>query len=603
MKAGLRLLLVLALVAPAFASAQTSAKTPAPTCRLYASATMVGYNTKVRLDWQSTNATAGYLTAVGAIAPNGTATVVPGRNTTYAASFSGPGGTIVCRVAVGVMAGGPGTGSGAPYSGGVVNVNGTTDIQGTSINAGPGGSDTSPPVIPTDTGVTPAPTTPGTVNLGGNVVLPTAPSVSSGVSDSGGSGFVGGIVPKECRGKETIANCDLCSLAQLGQNIANFLLGLTIPAAALLFAWAGILYFSSRGNPAQITQAHKVFRTVVIAVVIALSAWILVNTVMNGLIQGTDLRGWDWKDLKCEQTRKARLYNMSLSQYLQSSLPGLSSYTAPTGGTSRGGCLVGEKLDELGFCQTSTGEIYSPGTIQRNGGSGATSCPSGYVFTTDEGGYCQSTDASTPDAWTEACPKGYVYTQEEGGYCVDPNNPDRWVEQDGTGGTASRSAKNTEFNNQLSTACTQLNVDCGIAGRIGANESSGGRNCSTSTEGAAGCMQVLATTACGIDSSISDACGACSASKRSLSAQCAPVIEAINNDPQLGVNLGVQYISNMQNMPALQQYQDQYGECQITAAAYYAGPGAVIKAGGNINNVSVPPGAMSASRYVAKACG
>src|SRR3990167_4212191 len=44
-------------------------------------------------------------------------------------------------------------------------------------------------------------------------------------------------------------SCDLCSLGELVQNIINFLLGLSVPIAAGLFAWAGILYFSSRGVP------------------------------------------------------------------------------------------------------------------------------------------------------------------------------------------------------------------------------------------------------------------------------------------------------------------------------------------------------------------
>ena len=127
MKAAARLLLILALVAPSFASAQAQAA-PAPACRLFASATIVNYNTKVRLDWDSRNATGGYLTDVGAISPDGYAYVVPGKNTTYAASFTGPGGTIVCRVAVAVRSGGPGS----SYGGGVVNIDGTADYQSTS---------------------------------------------------------------------------------------------------------------------------------------------------------------------------------------------------------------------------------------------------------------------------------------------------------------------------------------------------------------------------------------------------------------------------------------------------------------------------------------
>jgi len=384
MKAAVRLLLILALVAPAFASAQTSAA-PAPTCKMFASATIVAPNTKVRLDWTTTNVTSGYLPEVGALPPNGYVFVVPGKNTTYAASFTGPGGTIICRVGVGVSAG-------APAGGG-----GVTVPAGQPVN------------VPTAT-------------------LPVAPS--TGITAPSGSGFVGGIVPLECRGRSTVAYCDLCSLAQLTQNIANFLLGLTVPAAALLFAWAGILYFSSRGDPVRIGQAHKIFKSVVIGFVIAVSAWVLVITVMNMLVHGGELGTWDWSSLKCQETREARKYNMSLSEYLSSSLPGLSSgiVRVPTGGSDTG-CPAGS-VPEGGRCIDYTGgrAIDVGPATGGGGGSGATSCPSGYSYTTDEGGYCQSTDPTTPDAWTEACPTGYVYTSAEGGYCENPNNPDDWLE-------------------------------------------------------------------------------------------------------------------------------------------------------------------------------
>jgi len=621
MKAAVRLLFILALVAPSFASAQTPP--PAPTCTLKASAATVAPNTKVRLDWTSNNASAGYLNEVGPIPSAGFAYVVPGKNTTYAASFTGPGGSIVCRVGVAVSA--PATGGG----GGTVNTGGGTTNQ--------------PATAP-------------------NTSAPTGQS-GLGLTAPTGNGFVGGIVPAECRGKSTIANCDLCSLAQMIQNLSNFMLGLSVPAAAILFAIAGIRLFGAGGVPERIKDAKKIFKTVLIGFLIIVSVWALVNTTMNMLMKGGDLGTWNWSTLDCRVYRAARLYNMSIKDYLNTSLPTLSGYTnvappndpvyntpmCPSGSTfqtSLGGCMD-NTTNECTYSncgvtpgaglpaaqQCPSGSSYSPaiggctdnttgectysncgvsvvsGSAAQGGISGSfTSCAAGYSYTSDEGGYCQSTDPTTPDAWTEACPTGYVFTANEGGYCEDPRNPNRWVEVDGTGGSgasltsASRSARAAEFSNQISTACAQRGLDCDIATRLAMNESAGGRNCTTSSTGAAGCMQVLATTACGVDSSISDACAACSASRQSLSSQCAPVIQAIRENQQMGVNLGVQYIVNLQNMPALQRYQNQYGECQITAASYYAGPGAVIQAGGVISNVRVPPGAPSASSYVATAC-
>lgn len=609
MKAAARLLLILALVAPAFASAQVQPQAPAPTCKLFASATTVKANTKVRLDWTTTNASSGYLTEVGAIPAKGTAYVVPGKNTTYAASFTGPGGSVVCRVAIAVSVGaGPGS---AP-----VDTNSPVDTSGSSINTN----------VPVDLS--------GKANLGGTIPLPTAQSVAPDLTaPSGGTGFMGGIVPLECRGRSTIANCDLCSLAQLGQNLANFLLGLTVPAAALLFAWAGILYFSSRGNPVLIGRAHTIFKTVVIGFVIAVSAWVLVNTVMNMLIQGKDLRGWNWRELKCAQTREARLYNMTLSQYLTSSLPSVTSYSAPStgsafgttcaqggtlavtengnicvsskgvypagysggtagtpissltgGGVGPGGCAAGDELTAENFCLSSSGTPYYPGTGYRG-----TSCPSGYVYATEEGGYCQNPNRDTD--WVEACPTGYAYTAAEGGYCENPTNPNDWKELAGSGGGV---IKNPQMAAEIEAACLQVSsVNCNTARGIALQESGGGRDCTTSHTGAAGCMQVLARTACGIDSSISASCGACLRSGNSTSAACAPVISTIRSDTQMGTTLGVTYIAQMQNMPALRSLREQYGTCQITAAAYFQGPGKVLEVGG------IPSNAVT---YVNKAC-
>ena len=510
MKAAVRLLLILALVAPAFASAQTQTA-PAPTCRLFTSAAVVNYNTKVRLDWKSSNATSGYLNEVGAIPPNGTAFVVPGKNTTYAASFTGPGGTIVCRVGIAVRAGGAGTGGtgGAIYSGGYVNVNGSINLRGSTIdtavtfdaNGNPISTTVSPiDTAPIGTGVdtsgnpistgnpidtapigtgidvngypinttgNPIDTAPigtgidtsGTLNFGGPITFPTAQSVAPSTVAPGGGGFVGGIVPQECRGSSTVKNCDLCSLAQMGQNLANFLLGLTIPAAALLFAWAGILFFSSRGVPEQINRAKKIFMTVVIGFVIAIAAWTLISTVMNVLIQGSDFESWNWKSLNCAQTRTARLYNMSLSQYLNSSLPALQSYSGGSGAVNAGGCPAGSTPEGARCIDYTGGRPIDVGPVSGGGGpSGGTSCPTGYSYTTDEGGYCQSSDPSTPDAWTEACPTGYVYTSAEGGYCENPNNPNDWKEVPVTGGGAGAGAAGGNYTSEqriLLDACSR----------------------------------------------------------------------------------------------------------------------------------------------------
>lgn len=91
------------------------------------------------------------------------------------------------------------------------------------------------------------------------------------------------IVPTSCSG----ADCDLCDLVQLAQNILNFAIYLSVFVAALLFAYAGIRYVSAGGNPSTISQAHSIFANVFIGLLIILAAWLVVDTLMKTLTGGT----------------------------------------------------------------------------------------------------------------------------------------------------------------------------------------------------------------------------------------------------------------------------------------------------------------------------
>lgn len=86
-----------------------------------------------------------------------------------------------------------------------------------------------------------------------------------------------GLVP--CDGPE----CDFGHLMELIQDILNFLIAIAIPIAAVMFAYAGWLYLSGGGNQEKIKQAHKIFGSVVIGIVLVLTAWLIVNTLLSVL--------------------------------------------------------------------------------------------------------------------------------------------------------------------------------------------------------------------------------------------------------------------------------------------------------------------------------
>src|SRR3989338_2193742 len=63
---------------------------------------------------------------------------------------------------------------------------------------------------------------------------------------------------------DSAATCNLCMLSTLVQRIINFLIGISIPISAVLFAWAGILYFPQATNPANIEKARRIFSSTAI---------------------------------------------------------------------------------------------------------------------------------------------------------------------------------------------------------------------------------------------------------------------------------------------------------------------------------------------------
>ncbi len=93
--------------------------------------------------------------------------------------------------------------------------------------------------------------------------------------------------------------CGLCDLVKLFGNINNFLLGVTIPISIALFAWAGVMYFAAGGNPKQIIRAHHIFKSVVIGFIIALAAWLIVQTILNALVNRSIFTSGSWNTLVC----------------------------------------------------------------------------------------------------------------------------------------------------------------------------------------------------------------------------------------------------------------------------------------------------------------
>ncbi len=89
-----------------------------------------------------------------------------------------------------------------------------------------------------------------------------------------------GLVP--CNGSTT--PCNFNTLMELINRGIQFLLfDFSIPFAAILFAYAGFILVTSGGSDEKRTQAKKIFTNVALGLVIALAAWLIVETILHAL--------------------------------------------------------------------------------------------------------------------------------------------------------------------------------------------------------------------------------------------------------------------------------------------------------------------------------
>lgn len=78
--------------------------------------------------------------------------------------------------------------------------------------------------------------------------------------------------------------CSFVELLNTANNIIEFLLVyFATPLAAIIFAYAGFIYMFSGGSSTQVSKAKTMMKNMVIGYVIALSAWIIVKTILTSL--------------------------------------------------------------------------------------------------------------------------------------------------------------------------------------------------------------------------------------------------------------------------------------------------------------------------------
>lgn len=112
--------------------------------------------------------------------------------------------------------------------------------------------------------------------------------------------FTGGLVP--CGRKvddfttaiDETAPCTLCHFFVLIKRIVDFLLGsILFPILVLLMIIGGTLLLTAGGSESRIRQGKDIIRTAIIATIIALCAWLIIDTVIVFLTPATSpLQSW-----------------------------------------------------------------------------------------------------------------------------------------------------------------------------------------------------------------------------------------------------------------------------------------------------------------------
>jgi len=236
------------------ARSTTPTSTPAPTCTLTVSATSVPLGNTTNLRWSSTNSQGGAITSIGSVGPSGTQGVIPtGSGTTYVGTFTGTNGrTATCSVRITTVSGG-----GFIYDSSTntyYNPTTNTTVQGSGSVTGDAGAQSSGR---------------GGVSLTGGLVPCGATSGDAGNSEI----------------YMSATQCNLCSFGKLIQNLINYMLALAVPISVMLFAYVGVLYFGSAANPAGIEKAKGIFKTTLIGLAVAVSAFFIVSILLTTLLK------------------------------------------------------------------------------------------------------------------------------------------------------------------------------------------------------------------------------------------------------------------------------------------------------------------------------
>lgn len=101
------------------------------------------------------------------------------------------------------------------------------------------------------------------------------------------------------RGGETCnvaGPCTFCDGIIVIRNAIQFLFELSIPIAVVMIVWGALRLMFSGGSEQNVASGRKIITSAVVGLIIALSAWIIVNTALSVLVGDAT---FPWNQINC----------------------------------------------------------------------------------------------------------------------------------------------------------------------------------------------------------------------------------------------------------------------------------------------------------------
>lgn len=96
-------------------------------------------------------------------------------------------------------------------------------------------------------------------------------------------------------------DCSLCSLVKMVNVIILWLFGIIFLIFAVIMFIAGWGLITSGGNQVALNDAKTKFQNAIIGLLIVMAAWLLIDTIMKGLLGGVgEIDGKPWETVECQ---------------------------------------------------------------------------------------------------------------------------------------------------------------------------------------------------------------------------------------------------------------------------------------------------------------